>query len=141
PSDGKAYGIPSDNPRLRDSKFADWAPEVYCIGLRNVWKFTFDRKDGTLWAGDVGQNKWEMVHIIKNGGNYGWSVFEAFHPFKPRQKPDPASPISKPIVEYPHSPNLEGSGRLDDGKSVTGGYVYRGKALPDLVGVYVYGDF
>jgi glucose/arabinose dehydrogenase len=140
PADGKAYGIPSDNPKVRDSKFAHWAPEVYCIGLRNVWKFTFDKTTGALWAGDVGQNKYEMVHIIENGGNYGWSINEAFHPFKPRQKADPASPISRPIVEYPHGPN-DDRNRKDYGQSITGGYVYRGKALPALEGVYVYGDF
>ena len=139
-ADGKAYAIPSDNPKLRDSKFADWAPEVYCIGLRNVWKFTFDKTTGDLWAGDVGQNKYEMVHIIKNGGNYGWSINEGFHPFKPRQKADPASKISKPVVEYPHGPNDDPK-RKDFGQSITGGYVYRGKALPSLDGVYVYGDF
>lgn len=140
PSHGKPYGIPNDNPKLRDPKFAHWAPEVYCIGLRNVWKFTFDRETGMLWAGDVGQNLYEMVHIIKNGGNYGWSIKEGFHPFLPqrRQKPDPASPISPPIVEYPHNASRE---RPDDGKSITGGYVYRGKALPQLAGVYVYGDY
>ena len=87
-------------------KFAHWAPEVYCIGLRNVWKFSFDRKTGDLWAGDVGQNLWEMVHRIENGGNYGWSIREGFHPFQPqrRQRPDPAGPIRPPIVEYPHAP-------------------------------------
>ena len=141
PSDGKAYGIPSDNPKLRDSKFVDWAPEVYAIGLRNVWKFSFDRKDGTLWAGDVGQNKWEMVHIIQNGGNYGWSVKESFHDFKPRNKLDKASPVTKPIAEYPHAidPSYNPD-RKDLGQSITGGYVYRGKSLP-LDGVYVYGDY
>ncbi len=137
----KAYGIPEDNPARREKKYAHWAPEVYCIGLRNVWKFTFDRATGDLWAGDVGQNKWEMVHLIKNGGNYGWSVKEASHDFKLRQKVDPAAPISPPIVEYPHAPNLDSCGRLDDGKSITGGYVYRGKKLPELTGLYVYGDF
>jgi quinoprotein glucose dehydrogenase len=143
PSDGKLYGIPKDNPRLRDpKKFAKWAPEVYCIGLRNVWKFSFDRENGTLWAGDVGQNLWEMVHIIKNGGNYGWSVKEAFHNFRLRQSTDSASKISPPIVEYPHAPGQPPTrNRKDDGKSITGGYVYRGKALPELVGVYVYGDY
>ena len=140
PAEGKAYGIPSDNPKARDSKFEAWAPEVYCIGLRNVWKFSFDRADGTLWAGDVGQNKWEMVHIIQNGGNYGWSINEAFHPFKARQKADTASPISKPIAEYPHTAGLDPN-RKDLGQSITGGYVYRGKALKDLVGMYVYGDY
>ena len=140
PSDGKNYGIPSDNPKLRDKKFADWAPEVYAIGLRNVWKFTFDKDNGTLWAGDVGQNKWEMVYIIENGGNYGWSINEAFHPFKPRQKADKASKVSKPIVEYPHSVGLDPK-RDDIGQSITGGYVYRGEVLKDLVGTYVYADY
>jgi len=142
PPEGKPYGIPKDNPRLRDPEtFAGWAPEVYCIGLRNVWKFSFDRRTGKLWAGDVGQNKWEMVHILENGGNYGWSVNEGFAPFRLRQKVDPASKISSPLAVYPHSPNQENSGRRDDGKSITGGYVYRGKVLPELVGAYVYGDY
>lgn len=140
PSDGKPYGIPSDNPKLRDSKFQGWAPEVFCIGLRNVWKFTFDRETGALWAGDVGQNKWEMVHIITNGGNYGWSINESFHPFRQRQKADPAGAIIKPIVEYPHAANLDPK-RQDVGKSITGGYVYRGEELKGLVGAYVYGDY
>jgi glucose/arabinose dehydrogenase len=140
PADGKAYGIPADNPARRSEAFAHWAPEVYCIGLRNVWKFTFDRLGGTLWAGDVGQNEYEMVHILRNGGNYGWSIKEGFHPFEPRRrlKTDTASPITPPLVEYPHKPTSE---RPDDGKSITGGYVYRGKALPELAGIYVYGDF
>ena len=140
PGGGKAYGIPKDNPALRSSKHRHWAPEVYCIGLRNVWKFTFDRQTDDLWAGDVGQNLWEMVHLIKNGGNYGWSVKEATHSFHPRQKADPAAPISPPMAEYPHGRGQDPN-RQDDGKSITGGYVYRGKRLPALVGVYVYGDF
>ncbi len=138
PADGKPYGIPADNPARRSPQFAHWAPEVYAIGLRNVWKFSFDRANGDLWAGDVGQNLWEEVVKIVNGGNYGWSVVEAFHPFNRRGKVDRASRISPPVVEYPHAPNAE---RKDDGKSITGGYVYRGPSLPDLTGVYVYADF
>ncbi len=140
PSDGKPYGIPADNPAKRARKFARWAPEVYCIGLRNVWKFSFDRKTGDLWAGDVGQNLWEMVHRIENGGNYGWSIREGFHAFQPqrRQRADSASKIAPPIVEYPHAPTRD---RPDSGLSITGGYVYRGKKVPSLAGVYVYGDF
>ncbi|HEX3450557.1 MAG TPA: PQQ-dependent sugar dehydrogenase, partial [Isosphaeraceae bacterium] len=142
PGEGKPYGIPSDNPRLRDPKrFGRWAPEVYCIGLRNVWKFSFDRMTGALWAGEVGQNLWEMVHVIENGGNYGWSIKEGFHSFRPRQPKDPASPLSPPLAEYPHAPNQGGSGRADDGKSITGGHVYRGRRLPDLAGTYVYADY
>jgi glucose/arabinose dehydrogenase len=140
PSGGKPYGIPADNPRLRDpQRFGAWAPEVFCIGLRNVWKFSFDRRNGTLWAGDVGQNLWEEVDIIANGGNYGWSVREGLHPFPRRQKgPVRPSEFIPPLVDYPHAPNAE---RKDDGKSITGGYVYRGDALPELVGVYVYADY
>jgi glucose/arabinose dehydrogenase len=140
PSDGKAYGIPADNPARRSKAFARWAPEVYCIGLRNVWKFSFDRQTGELWAGDVGQNLWEIVHLIENGGNYGWSIREGFHAFQPqrRQRPDSASKIRPPIVEYPHAATGD---RHDTGLSITGGYVYRGKTLPALAGVYVYGDF
>ena len=140
PSGGKPYGIPVDNPALRAKSFGHWAPEVYCIGLRNVWKFSFDRQTGELWAGDVGQNLWEMVHRIENGGNYGWSIKEGFHAFQPqrRQRPDAAAKIQPPIVEYPHAPTRD---RHDAGLSITGGYVYRGKKLPALAGVYVYGDF
>ncbi len=140
PEGGKPYGIPADNPERRSRAFRRWAPEVYCIGLRNVWKFSFDRQTGDLWAGDVGQNLWEMVHRIENGGNYGWSIREANHPFQPqrRQRADSASKIRPPIAEYPHAPT---SSRRDSGLSITGGYVYRGKKLPELLGVYVYGDF
>ena len=140
PAGGKAYGIPADNPARRSKAFAHWAPEVYCIGLRNVWKFSFDRQTGELWAGDVGQNLWEMVHRIENGGNYGWSIREGFHAFQPqrRQRPDRAAKIRPPIVEYPHGPTAD---RKDHGLSITGGYVYRGKSLPELAGVYVYGDY
>ena len=141
PADGKAYGIPSDNPARRDpAKFAAWAPEVYCIGLRNVWKFSFDPATKALWAGDVGQNNWEIVHVIENGGNYGWSIKEGFHPFNPRAKADKASPITPAIFDYPHTA-ADDPKRTDLGQSITGGYVYRGKALPELVGVYVFGDF
>ena len=131
-SDGKAYGIPSDNPALRDPvKFKGWAPEVFCTGLRNVWKFSFDRENGRCWAGDVGQNLWEEVDIIVNGGNYGWSVREGKHAFPRRQKVTSSVPKIDPIAEYNHS----------EGKSITGGYVYRGKKHPSLGGLYLYGDF
>jgi glucose/arabinose dehydrogenase len=140
PSNGKPYGIPKDNPAARGGKFSHWAPEVYCIGLRNVWKFSFDHQTGELWAGDVGQNLWEMVHKIENGGNYGWSIREGFHPFQPqrRQRPDAAAKVQPPIVEYPHAPSAD---RPDAGLSITGGFVYRGKRIPALAGVYVYGDY
>jgi len=132
PSDGKPYGIPADNPVVRDPvKFAGWLPEVYCIGLRNVWKFSFDRSNGRCWAGDVGQNLWEEVDIIVNGGNYGWSVREGKHAFPRRQKVTSKVPRIDPIAEYNHT----------EGKSITGGYVYRGTKYPSLSGLYLYGDF
>ncbi|WP_337173824.1 PQQ-dependent sugar dehydrogenase [Paludisphaera sp.] len=140
PADGKAYGIPADNPAARSEAHKHWAPEVYAIGLRNVWKFSFDRETGDLWAGDVGQNLWEYVHKIDNGGNYGWSIREGFHPFQPqrRQRPDPAGPIIPPYAEYPHKPTAD---RPDAGLSITGGCLYRGSAIPELQGWYVYGDY
>jgi glucose/arabinose dehydrogenase len=131
PEGDNPYGIPADNPARRDrTLYGDWAPEVFCIGLRNVWKFTFDEETGACWAGDVGQNLWEMVDIIKNGGNYGWSVMEGTHRFRPQQ-PRSRVPITPPVFEYSH----------DVGKSITGGYVYRGPSLPALRGAYVFGDF
>jgi glucose/arabinose dehydrogenase len=140
PAGSKPYGIPKDNPRLRDPNvFAKWAPEVFAIGLRNVWKFSFDRETGTLWAGDVGQNLWEEVDIITNGGNYGWSVREGLHGFARKQKvPVKRSELIEPIFDYPHAPSAD---RADDGKSITGGFVYRGQGVPALQGVYVFGDF
>ncbi|AMV38828.1 PQQ-dependent sugar dehydrogenase [Planctomyces sp. SH-PL62] len=140
PAEGKAYGIPADNPAVKSKAHAHWAPEVYAIGLRNVWKFSFDRETGDLWAGDVGQNLYEMVHKIDSGGNYGWSIREGFHAFQPqrRQKPDPASKIRPPLAEYPHKPTAD---RPDAGLSITGGHVYRGEAIPELKGFYVYGDY
>lgn len=123
-----AYAIPSDNP------FADQGEgvrgEVWAYGLRNPWRFTFDRVTGDLWAGDVGQYRFEEVNIIKSGGNYGWNVMEGFHCF---QSPGDCNQegLSQPLIEYDRG----------DGCSVTGGYVYRGARLPSLYGAYIYGDF
>ncbi|HEY7428943.1 MAG TPA: PQQ-dependent sugar dehydrogenase, partial [Gemmataceae bacterium] len=123
----KPYTIPKDNPFV-NRKGA--RPEIWAYGLRQPWKFSFDRQTGELWCGDVGQDLWEMVYRIDKGGNYGWSIQEGTHEFRPERKKGP-TPILKPIVEHPHS----------DFRSVTGGYVYRGKRLKALAGAYVYGDF
>ena len=121
------YVSPPDNP------FADGGgrPEIWAYGLRNPWRFSFDRETGDLWAGDVGQNRWEEIDIIRSGGNYGWNAMEGSHCFRP---PDDCHQegMIPPVWEYP----LE-----DDACSVIGGYVYRGAAIPWLTGVYVYGDF
>ncbi|MCH2161010.1 MAG: PQQ-dependent sugar dehydrogenase [Phycisphaerales bacterium] len=123
----RPYGIPEDNPF---TKVDGARPEIWAFGLRNIWRMHFDRKTGTLWAGDVGQNRWEEIDIIEKGGNYGWKLREGKHRFSRGEAPAEYPPID-PIVEYPRS----------DGISVTGGYVYRGTARPKLEGVYVYADY
>jgi len=122
----KPYGIPKDNPFVGKEGAR---PEIYAYGLRNPWRMSFDRTTGQLFAGDVGQNKYEEVDIIKRGGNYGWRVREGLHPFNTGD-PDPKDWIN-PITEYPHP----------EGISVTGGFVYRGKAIPALQGKYVFADW
>ncbi len=127
PALGKGYGIPKDNPFLGRKNAR---PEVWAYGLRQPWRFSFDRKTGDLWAGEVGQDLWEMVYKIERGGNYGWSVQEGSHPFRPERKLGP-TPILPPVVEHSHT----------DFRSLTGGYVYHGKRLKELKGAYIYGDF
>ncbi len=126
-SDGKPYGIPTDNPFVGKEGFK---PEIFALGLRNVWRFAFDRKTGDLWAGEVGQNLFEEVNLIKNGGNYGWSIRESLHPFGDEGVSE-RDDLIDPIWEYHH----------DLGKSITGGGVYRGKDVPELEGKYVYADY
>lgn len=123
---GKNYAIPKDNPFAGK---ADAAPEIYALGVRNIWRMSFDRTNGRLWAADVGQDLWEEINIITKGGNYGWSLREGLHKFKDGS--DPRPDLIEPVWEYHHS----------IGKSITGGVVYRGKKVPELQGCYLYGDF
>ena len=126
-ADGKNYAIPADNPFVGR---ADAAPEVWAFGLRNVWRMAFDRETGQLWAGEVGQNLYEEINILKAGGNYGWNLRESLHPFGAKGV-DVQPDLIDPIWEYHH----------DIGKSITGGLVYRGKKLPELEGAYLYADY
>ena len=121
------YGIPQDNPFV-GKKGA--RPEIYAYGLRNVWRLSFDRKTGHLWAADVGQNLWEEINIITKGGNYGWNLREASHSFGPDGS-EASDELIEPIWEYDH----------DVGKSITGGVVYRGSKFPELAGMYLYADY
>ena len=127
PKPGWMYSIPKDNP------FVDMPGargEVYAFGLRNVWKMSFDRATGDLWGGDVGQDLWDMIYRIEKGGNYGWSIREGTHPFRPERSKGPG-PILDPVVEHDHS----------EARSLTGGFVYRGTLHKELIGKYIYGDY
>ena len=122
---GDPYGIPADNPFVSDSSFR---PETWAWGLRNPWRFSFDRETGTLWIGDVGQNDYEEIDIGVAGANYGWSEMEGNHCYTPGCDP---SLYEAPVYEY----------EQPTGRSITGGYVYRGCVMPDLVGHYFYSDY
>jgi uncharacterized repeat protein (TIGR03806 family) len=129
------YSIPPDNPfagnpRCDNGAGAASCPEIYAWGLRNPWRFSFDSVTGRLWAGDVGQNAREEINVIKLGGNYGWRNREGFACFDPPVD-CPSAGLVDPVLDYPHT----------DGRSVTGGYVFRGTALSTLQGRYVFGDF
>jgi quinoprotein glucose dehydrogenase len=126
--ENRNYGIPADNPFVGHEDRA--RPEIWAYGLRNVWRMAFDRDTNLLWAGDVGQNIWEEINIIHRGGNYGWNLREARHNFSPNATGLRADLI-EPIFEYHH----------DIGKSITGGFVYRGSSIPALQGKYLYADY
>lgn len=125
--DRAPYGIPSDNPFAGNTQ--GYREEIFAYGLRNPWRFSFDRPTGRLWAGDVGQNEYEEIDIIEAGKNYGWNIMEGNHCYN--ADVCETGGLTLPVWEYPHS----------EGQSVTGGFVYRGAALPELSGRYIYADF
>ncbi len=123
------YAIPADNPYPQGQAL----PEIWAYGLRNPWRFSFDALTGDLFIADVGQNQWEEINYLPAdspaGVNFGWNFFEASMPYS-GQAADPASMVF-PVFEYNHA----------QGCSVTGGYTYRGKQIPELYGVYLFGDY
>jgi len=126
---GEPYAIPASNPFAAGGGLA----EIWAYGLRNPWRFAFDALTGDLTIGDVGQGEWEEIDFLPagypGGANFGWNIYEGVHHYS--GAPDPGTPLIFPVAEYGH----------DVGQSVTGGFVYRGTALPEWYGVYLYGDF
>jgi glucose/arabinose dehydrogenase len=128
PSGANAYAVPADNPFVG----ANARPEIYVYGLRNPWRFSFDRTTGDLWVADVGQNEYEEVTRLPAGEiagtNLGWNLFEGTHTYREGEDAD----VVMPIVELSHA---------DGNCSITGGYVYRGTKIPRLRGWYLYTDY
>jgi glucose/arabinose dehydrogenase len=126
---GDPYAIPADNPFVNQKQLRG---EIWAWGLRNPWRLAFDETAHLLYIADVGQNKWEEIDIApsdKPGVNYGWNIMEGNHCYI-RALCNPA-PFTPPVLEYHHT----------EGCSITGGYVYRGRAIPAIVGQYFYGDY
>jgi glucose/arabinose dehydrogenase len=124
----RPYGVPQDNPFLHA---ADTAPEIWDLGMRNPWRFSFDRTTGDLFIGDVGQNAWEEIDAEPagvGGRNYGWNLMEGRHCYRPGCD---QTGLTLPVAEYGH----------ERGCSVTGGYVYRGSRFPGLAGGYLFSDY
>jgi len=128
-NDGDQYTIPPDNPFINGGGL----PEIWASGLRNPWRFSFDRLTGDLYIADVGQDQWEEIDYVQagtpGGMNFGWSFYEGMHQYN--DQPPANIVFTFPVIEYSHS----------YGCAVTGGYVYRGSAYPEWQGVYFYGDY
>jgi glucose/arabinose dehydrogenase len=126
---GEPYTVPPENPFVNGGG----RPEVWAYGLRNPWRFSFDRLNGEMYIGDVGQNQWEEIDFIQagtsGGVNFGWNYFEGDHPYS--GQPAAQLDLTWPVAEYSHA----------DGCAVTGGIVYRGAQLPAWNGIYIYGDY
>jgi len=126
---GRPYAIPSDNPFIGQG--GDVREEIWAYGLRNPWRFSWDAAGGRLWLGDVGQNSREEIDVIEKGANYGWNIMEASECLGGGTGCNMAG-LTLPVFDY---------ARDGDECSVTGGFVYRGEAMPALGGTYVYGDY
>ena len=153
------YGIPQDNPFADGVELPDgfeWSgdtaqPEIYLWGLRNPYRFSIDRETGTLIVPDVGQNLWEEVNVVTGPGNLGWNLREGAFGFDPEnadvimEEGVTTGPMGEELVEpvltYAHPDVAEGVEIEERGISISGGYMYRGSAIPDLAGHYVFGDW
>jgi len=124
-SPGLPYAIPADNPFVNGGGL----PEIFAVGFRNPWRFSFDVPTGRLFVADVGQDKFEEIDIVQKGGNYGWNIMEGMHCFNPPTGCNMTG-LQLPIVEIPHP----------EGQAVIGGFVYHGTALAGLQGQYIFGD-
>jgi len=125
-SSGKQYAIPPSNPFANGGGL----PEIFAYGLRNPWRFSFERGGTRLFVGDVGQDAFEEVDLLESGKNYGWNVTEGLHCYNPATGCNMTG-LTMPIVEYPHA----------EGEAVMGGFVYKGAAISGLSGAYVFGDY
>ena len=124
---GDPYGLPPDNPFVGQRS----GGEIFALGFRNPWRFSFDRETGHLWVADVGQNHWEEINVVEAGRNYGWRIMEGSHCFDPPRGCDTTG-LTLPVAEYRNqSPSC----------AITGGYVYRGRRVAFLRGTYVFGDY
>ena len=126
-NNGFPFTIPEDNSFVG----IDGADEIYAYGLRNPWRFSFDRLNDRLFLADVGQNRFEEVDIIEPGMNYGWNIKEGNNCFSLMIAECNQPWLTPPIIDYSHN----------EGSSITGGYVYRGSEIPELFGAYIFGDF
>ncbi len=126
PDEGRNYSIPKDNPFVGEDGVR---PETFAYGLRNPWRMAWDKKLKRMWIGNNGQDRFEQVYLAERGANYGWSVMEGSAEFYAERKRGP-HPISPPTLEHDHG----------ESRSLTGGMIYEGDALPELKGAYIYGD-
>ncbi len=127
PAEGKSYAIPRDNPFVSAVRAR---PEIWVAGLREPWRFSFDPETRDLWVGDVGQDLYEEVDIVRRGENYGWNVYEGFAPFSNKYRRDGERYVP-PVFAYSRK----------YGASVTGGFVYRGDRSSSFYGAYIFGDY
>jgi len=127
PDEGKAYSIPRDNPFVGR---AGARPEIWAYGLREPWRFSFDLLTGDLWVGDVGQDLFEEVDIVRKGQNYGWNVYEGFEPYSNKYRREGETYVP-PVFAWTRK----------YGASSTGGFVYRADPKSSFYGVYIFGDY